>query len=82
MDLKTVLNDGTNTTVAGLGTAASPYTIAVPNNLDNSVTNETNTAFASAVNTLTITDPDGALTADIVNTNALSIAGGKHYFYY
>ena len=75
---ETVINDGTNTTVAGDGSAATPYTsIAVPDNLDNSVSNEINTGFASAINTLTITDSNGDLTAPIVNTNALSIAGGE-----
>ncbi|WP_116770001.1 hypothetical protein [Maribacter litoralis] len=74
---ETVLNDGTNTTIAGAGTAASPYTIAVPDNLDNSVTNETNTAFTSATNTLTITDSNGALDATIVNSNELDITAGE-----
>ncbi|VXB12526.1 beta strand repeat-containing protein [Maribacter litoralis] len=74
---ETVLNDGTNTTIAGAGTTASPYTIAVPDNLDNSVTNETNTAFTSATNTLTITDSNGALDAPIVNSNELDITAGE-----
>ena len=74
---ETVINDGTNTIVAGDGSSATPYTIAVPDNLDNSVSNEINTGFASATNTLTITDSNGDLTAPIVNTNALSIAGGE-----
>ena len=40
---ETVINDGTNTIVAGDGSAATPYTIAVPDNLDNSVSNEIQT---------------------------------------
>ena len=76
--------DGTETEVTGAGinvvtgngSAATPYVVTATE-VDGSVSNETNTAFASAVNTLTITDPDGALTAPIVNSNALSIAGGN-----
>ena len=45
--------------------------------MDGSITNEINTGFASATNTLTITDSNGDLTAPIVNTNALSIASGE-----
>ncbi|WP_430424367.1 beta strand repeat-containing protein [Maribacter litoralis] len=74
---ETVIDDGTNTTIAGAGTVASPYTITVPDNLDNSVINETNTAFTSATNTMTITDSNGALTAPIVNSNELDISGGE-----
>lgn len=45
--------------------------------IDGSVTNEINTAFASAINTLTITDSNGSLTAPIVNSNDLSITSGQ-----
>ncbi len=37
---ETIINDGQNTTVSGTGTSADPYSIAVPDNLDNDATNE------------------------------------------
>ena len=62
--------------VSGLGTTANPY-IITGTELDGNITNEVNTAFGSSANTLTITDSNSALTAPIVNSNALSIASGE-----
>ncbi|MFC6269841.1 beta strand repeat-containing protein [Frigoriflavimonas asaccharolytica] len=64
-------------TVIGTGTTANPYKV---NNtfteVDGSITNEVNTALSSAVNTLSITDSNGTLTAPMVNSNNLTITSG------
>ncbi|MDV7188627.1 hypothetical protein R3X25_15195, partial [Lutibacter sp. TH_r2] len=76
--------DGTETlvtgaginTVTGDGSSTTPY-VVTGTEVDGSVTNEVNTALGSSVNTLTITDSAGSLTAPIVNTNELSIVSGE-----
>ena len=65
-------------TVTGTGTTADPYKV---NNtfteIDGSITNEVNTALSSAVNTLSITDSNGTLTAPMVNSVANNITAGQ-----
>ncbi|WP_036156101.1 beta strand repeat-containing protein [Maribacter forsetii] len=75
---ETLVTAGSDISVSGTGVTGDPYVVANTfTEIDDSVTNETNTAFASATNTLTITDSNGALDAPIVNTNELAISGGE-----
>ncbi len=63
-------------TISGNGTTATPY-IITGTEIDGSITNEVNTALSSAVNTLSITDSNGTLTAPMVNSVANNITAGQ-----
>ncbi|MDC7997116.1 beta strand repeat-containing protein, partial [Gilvibacter sediminis] len=62
---ETIIVDGQNTTINGTGTAADPYSVDVPDNLDNDSTNEFNTGIAFDGTTLTVTDGGGDQSIDI-----------------
>ncbi|WP_111709249.1 autotransporter outer membrane beta-barrel domain-containing protein [Lutibacter citreus] len=73
---ETKITGGGINQVLGLGTSTSPYEI-LGTEVDGSITNEINTGFTSSANTLTVTDSNGALSAPIINTNALSVVSGN-----
>ncbi|MFV0564249.1 MAG: hypothetical protein ACK5NB_00290 [Flavobacteriaceae bacterium] len=74
---ETAVTAGTNISVTGDGTSATPYVInSTFTEVDGSIANEVNTGFSSSGNTLSITDSDGTLTAEAVNTVTNTIDSG------
>ena len=57
--------------ISGDGSSGDPFTLFAAE-VDGDITNELNTAFSNSVNTLTVTDSAGDLTAPIINTSVLS----------